>query len=57
MSGADGAYSPEVQALHALCHHMPMDHGCEACKFRQQAAVAYLVNMCNGAIESLGGPE
>ena len=53
----EAAHPPEVQALYALCYHLPMDHGCKACKFRQQAAVAYIVNMCNGAIESLGDNE
>lgn len=55
MIPAEAVHPPEVQALYALCHHMPMDHGCEACKFRQQAGIAYLVNMCKGAIDSIDG--
>lgn len=47
-------HSPEVQAIYALCHHMPMDPDCDACKFRAQAGIAYIANMCQGAIESLG---
>lgn len=53
MIPTEAVLSPEVQALYALCHHMPLDHKCEACKFRQQAGIAYLVNMCKGAIDSI----
>lgn len=57
MTNREVVYSPEVQAIHALCHHLPMDHGCEACKFRQQAGVAYIVHACGRAIESMDGPS
>ena len=54
---AQAVEAAEVQAILALCHHAPMDHACQACRFRAAAGVEHIVRQCKAAIESLGGAK
>lgn len=47
------AHQAELDAIKALCHHDWFSKGCDACVFRQQAAVEHLQAVFAQAIVSL----
>lgn len=46
-------YQIEIDAILALCHHERFSNECEACVFRQQAAVEHLQAVIAEAVVSL----